>query len=231
MGFSTAIIVFPGTNRERDMAAALIAAGAEAPMLVWHRETVLPKADLIVLPGGFSYGDYLRSGAMAAVSPIMRAVIDAGHSGAAILGVCNGFQMLCETGLLPGALIRNRGLRFVCKWVDLIAATSEGPFMQRMDANRTLRVPVAHHDGNFVADPDVLAALEAEDRIAFRYCGPDGSLSDDSNFNGSSGAIAGIMSANRRVLGMMPHPENATLPHHRNRDGLPFFRSLIEGLA
>lgn len=231
MSFSSAIIVFPGTNRERDMAAALRQASGREPALLWHRETELPATDLIVLPGGFSYGDYLRSGAMASVSPIMNAVKAAADKGVAILGVCNGFQMLTEAGLLPGALLRNRDLRFICKWVHLRTETDRSPFTAQLKKAGTIRVPVAHHDGNYFADTQTLMRLEDDERIAFRYCDAEGGRSEDSNVNGSARAIAGILSENRRVLGLMPHPEDATAAHHGGRDGRGLFASLAGALA
>lgn len=231
MSFSAAIIVFPGTNRERDMAAALRQATGREPALVWHRDSELPKVDLIVLPGGFSYGDYLRSGAMASVSPSMRAVKAAADKGVAILGVCNGFQMLTEAGLLPGALLRNRDLRFICKWIHLRTETDRSPFTGRLSKGGTIRVPVAHHDGNYFAETETLMRLEDEDRIAFRYCDANGARSDDSNINGSARAIAGVLSENRRVLGLMPHPEDATAEHHGGLDGRGLFASLAGAFA
>lgn len=218
-----AVIVFPGSNCDRDMAAALGHVSGRAPTMVWHRETDLPAGtDFIALPGGFSYGDYLRSGAMAARSPIMRAVIDAAVNGTPVLGVCNGFQILTEAQLLPGALMRNAGLNFVCRDVPLIVESTHSLFTQGYRAGQRITVPVAHHDGNYVADAATLDALEGEGRIAFRYAEP---------VNGSARSVAGVLSANGRVLGMMPHPERAIEDAHGNRDGLPLFESVIAALA
>ncbi|GEO82905.1 phosphoribosylformylglycinamidine synthase subunit PurQ [Pararhodospirillum oryzae] len=226
-----AILLFPGTNRERDMARALEVAGAPAPVFVWHRETTLPAGlDLVILPGGFSYGDYLRSGAMAARSPILEAVRRFADQGGMVLGVCNGFQILTEAGLLPGALMRNRDLRFICRCVGLRVERTDTPFTTRYAAGAVLSVPVAHHDGNYTADDDTLARLEGEGRVAFRYCDAAGVVSDATNPNGSRGNIAGIVSENRRVLGMMPHPENLVEPALGGIDGRPLFESLLEAL-
>ena len=212
-----AVIVFPGSNCDRDLATAFARAGAEVAM-VWHKETALPAGvDLVGVPGGFSFGDYLRCGAIAARSPVMRAVAAHADCGGAVLGVCNGFQVLIEAGLLPGALVRNAALRFVCRPVALEVATADSLFTAGYAAGATLRLPVAHHDGNFIADPDTLARLAGEDRIAFRY---------RDNPNGSAADIAGILSGNRRVLGMMPHPERAVDPDHGGTDGAPLFAGL-----
>lgn len=221
-----AIVVFPGTNREPDMAAALRRGGITDTRFVWHKDTDLGGADLIVLPGGFSYGDYLRCGAMAAHAPVMREVVAQARRGVRVLGVCNGFQILVESGLLPGALLRNRDLKFICKQVYLKTGTVNSPFTATLGADRVIRVPVAHGEGNYVAPPDTLREMEDTDRIAFRYCTADGIVSDDANPNGAMGNIAGILNAGRNVLGMMPHPENATLDHQGNLTGLPLFESL-----
>ena len=223
----SAVIVFPGSNCDRDMAVALEQVSGQRPAMVWHRETELPEGlDLIAVPGGFSYGDYLRSGAMAARSPVMRAVIEAAERGVSILGVCNGFQILTEAGLLPGALMRNAGLHFVCRDVPLKVENSQTAFTSRYDAGEAILIPVAHHDGNYQADPETLDRLEGEGRIAFRYCGAD----EDTNFNGSARAIAGILNASRTVLGLMPHPENATDPDLGGTDGVAFFTGLASAL-
>ncbi|MCR9257575.1 MAG: phosphoribosylformylglycinamidine synthase subunit PurQ [Alphaproteobacteria bacterium] len=221
----SSILVFPGTNRERDVAHALVRAGSAEPAYVWHHDTSLPPSDLIVVPGGFAHGDYLRCGAMAARSPIMPAVIEAAAKGVPILGICNGFQVLCESGLLPGALMRNAALKFVCRDVTLEVATSDSPFTHSLAKGHRMTVPVAHHDGNYFADPETLKALEDGDRVAFRYVdNPNGSIND----------IAGILSENRRVLGMMPHPENATDPKIGRIDGQGLFTAIataLEGAA
>src|SRR5271166_3135649 len=207
-----AVVIFPGSNRERDVCMALARATGHEPARVWHAETTFPDADLIVLPGGFAYGDYLRCGAMAAHSTIMRAIRARADRGTPVLGICNGFQILTEAGMLPGALLPNRSLRFTCRDVHLRVENNQTIFTCGYHAGQTLQVPVAHHDGNYTADSETLARLEGEGLVAFRYCRPNGSLDDEANFNGSAQAIAGILSDSRTVLGLMPHPENATDP-------------------
>ena len=221
-GVKASVIVFPGSNCDRDVAVSLAAASGTAPQMVWHAQTELPKSDLIVLPGGFSFGDYLRAGAMGARSPIMRAVIAAARAGTPVLGICNGFQLLTETGLLPGALMRNAGLKFVCKPVVMTVQTANSDFTSGYARGDKITVPVAHHDGNYTIDPDGLARLRAEDRIAFTY---------DNNPNGALADIAGILSDNRRVLGMMPHPERALEPAHGSADGAAIFAAVAGALA
>ena len=217
-----AVIVFPGSNCDRDMAVALRAAGAEVSM-VWHKDASLPDSvDLVAVPGGFSFGDYLRCGAIAAQSPICKAVVAHADRGGYVLGVCNGFQVLTETGLLPGALMRNANLKFICKTVDLKVETSASAFTEGYNAGDTVGYPVAHHDGNYSVDDDMLSALRAEDRIAFTY---------RDNPNGSVADIAGVLSDNRRVLGMMPHPERAVDAGHGGTDGQALFRGLVGQLA
>lgn len=224
----SAVLVFPGINRERDMARALALVGGRAPAMVWHAETALPPTlDLVVVPGGFSYGDYLRCGAIAARAPIMDAVRAFAGRGGLVLGVCNGFQILCEAGLLPGALARNAGLKFICRDVYLRVERSDTPFTQGYDAGQAIRVPVAHGEGNYVADAETIARLEGEGRVLFRYAGPDGSLAPKWNVNGATDAIAGILSERGNVLGMMPHPENHVEPELGPTDG----RGLFAGLA
>lgn len=225
----SAIIVFPGSNRERDMARALRLAAGRAPLMVWHTERDLPKLDLIVLPGGFSYGDYLRSGAMAVHSPIMREVRARAEAGVAVLAVCNGFQIATEAGMLPGALMRNAGLKFVCRDVHLKVESTESPFTAHYRKAQVVRVPVAHHDGNYFADRNTLDQLEGEGRIAFRYCTSTGEAGE--NPNGSARHIAGIFNAARNVLGLMPHPEDAVEEGVSGIDGRPLFQSLVESLA
>ena len=217
-----AIVLFPGTNRERDMAAALRRVTGREPTLVWHGDTELPDVDLIVLPGGFSFGDYLRSGAIAARSPIMREVVSKAEYGVMVLGVCNGFQTLCEAGLLPGALMRNASLRFVCREVKLEVVNAQTSFTHRYAPRQVFRWPVAHHDGNYFADPDTLNRLEDGGRVAFRYA-------DGTNPNGSLCDIAGILNERGNVLGLMPHPEDMTDPAHGGLDGLPLFESMTAG--
>ena len=220
---NSAVIVFPGSNCDRDMAEAMRQVTGRAPAMVWHRESALPGGiDLIAIPGGFSYGDYLRSGAMAAQSPIMRAVGEAAGRGVAVLGVCNGFQVLTEARLLPGALMRNAGIRFVCRDVPLKVENSQSTFTARYDAGEEIVIPVAHHDGNYQADEAVLDRLEGEGRVAFRY-------SDE--VNGSARNIAGILNEAGNVLGMMPHPERAVEPAHGLTDGRRLFEGLLEMVA
>src|SRR6185437_10614678 len=187
-----AVVVFPGSNRERDICAALARATGHEPLRVWHRDAVLPEADLIVLPGGFAYGDYLRCGAIAAHSPIMREVCDRAGKGTPVLGICNGFQILTEAGLLPGALLPNRSLRFACRDVHLRVENNQTIFTSGYEAAQTIRLPVAHHDGNYTADPDMLDRIEDRRLVAFRYCGPDGQVTDLGSLNGSAHAIAGV---------------------------------------
>ena len=219
----TAVIVFPGSNCDRDMAVGLERATGVAPHMVWHKDAALPAGlDAIAIPGGFSFGDYLRCGAIAARSPIMRAVVDFAKNGGPVLGVCNGFQVLIETGLLPGALMRNAGLKFVCRDVHLKIGTTDSPFTNRYGSGGVVRIPVAHHDGNYIADEATLAQLRDQDRIAFTY---------DNNPNGALADIAGILSDNRRVLGMMPHPERALEPAHGSADGAAIFAAVAGALA
>lgn len=219
----SAVIVFPGSNCDRDMAEALKFVSGRAPTMVWHRDTDLPESlDLIAIPGGFSYGDYLRSGAMAANSPVIRAVKDAAERGAMVLGVCNGFQVLTEAGLLPGALMRNAGIRFVCRDVGLRIENSQSVFTASYAVGEEIMLPVAHHDGNFQADAATLDRLEGEGRVAFRYSGA---------VNGSARDIAGILNADGNVLGMMPHPERAVEPAHGRTDGRRLFEALVGALA
>jgi len=219
----SAVIVFPGSNCDRDLAVAFERASGQAPTMVWHKDVSLPSGlDVIGIPGGFSFGDYLRCGAIAARSPICRAVVDFAHRGGHVLGICNGFQVLTETGLLPGALMRNSGLKFVCKDVDLTVKTRDSAFTSAYQAGQSIRVPVAHHDGNYNADPETLARLAGDDRVAFTY---------RDNPNGSMADIAGILSENRRVLGMMPHPERLNDNVLGGTDGAGLFQSLAEALV
>jgi phosphoribosylformylglycinamidine synthase len=213
-----AVIVYPGSNCDRDLAVAFRNAGAEVAM-VWHKETALPEGtDVVGVPGGFSFGDYLRCGAIAARSPVTAAVVDHAKKGGHVIGICNGFQVLVETGLLPGALMRNAGLKFICRTVPLTVATADSVFTAGYAAGATIRLPIAHHDGNYYADAALIDELRGEDRVAFRYGEP---------VNGSADDIAGILSANRRVLGLMPHPERAAEPLHGGTDGAPLFRALV----
>ncbi len=217
-----AVITFPGSNCDRDLAVAFEAAGAEVTR-VWHKDATLPEGtDVVGVPGGFSFGDYLRCGAIAARSPIAKAVIAHAERGGYVLGVCNGFQVLCETGLLPGVLMRNAGLKFVCKPVALRVESTDSAFTSAYQPGAEPIIPIAHHDGTYQADEDTLATLEGEGRVAFRYV---------TNPNGSRNDIAGILSANRRVLGMMPHPERAVSAQHGGTDGRALFDGLMGALA
>jgi phosphoribosylformylglycinamidine synthase len=219
----SAVLVFPGSNCDRDLAVAIEQVTGRAPAMVWHRESELPEGtDFIAIPGGFSYGDYLRSGAMAARSPIMRAVSDAAGRGVPVLGICNGFQVLTEAGLLPGALMRNAGLHFVCRPVGLKVENSQSIFTSAYRSGEEISIPVAHHDGNYQADAETLDRLESEGRVAFRYTG---------EVNGSARSIAGIINAQGNVLGMMPHPERALEAAHGNTDGRRLFEGLLEAVA
>jgi phosphoribosylformylglycinamidine synthase subunit PurQ / glutaminase len=222
-GFRSAVITFPGSNCDRDIAVALEAVSGTAPHRVWHGDSELPdRLDFIALPGGFSYGDYLRSGAMAARSPIMRAVIAAASRGVPVLGVCNGFQVLAESGLLPGALMRNAGIRFVCRDATLVVENDSSLFTCAYRKGQQIVVPVAHHDGNYFADEETLDRLEGEGRVAFRYV---------ENVNGSARAIAGVLNEAGNVLGMMPHPERALEQAHGSSDGRLLFESVLGRLA
>ena len=219
----SAVIVFPGSNCDRDIAVTLEQVTGRAPAMVWHRDSELPEGtDFIALPGGFSYGDYLRSGAMAARAPIMRAVTEAAGRGVPVIGICNGFQVLTEAGLLPGALMRNAGLSFVCRPVALTVENSQSLFTCGYDAGEEITFPVAHHDGNYQADEETLDRLEAEGRVAFRYL---------DEVNGSARRIAGILNDAGNVLGLMPHPERAFEPAHGNSDGRRLFEGLLETVA
>ena len=227
----SAVIVFPGSNCDRDVAVALEQATGAPPLMVWHRETEMPSLDLIVVPGGFSYGDYLRAGAMAAHSPIMREVQARATTGVAVLGICNGFQVLCESGLLPGVLMRNAGLKFICRDVHLCVDNAATRFTRSYRPHQVIRVPIAHNEGNFFADPETLDRLEGDGRIAFRYCTAAGTVAEDANPNGSQRAIAGILNEGGTVLGMMPHPERASDDRLGGTDGRVLFESLFAALS
>jgi phosphoribosylformylglycinamidine synthase len=223
MGFSSAVITFPGSNCDRDMAVALEQVSGTAPIRIWHGDSGLPDGlDFIALPGGFSYGDYLRSGAMAANSPIMKSVVAAAGKGIPVLGVCNGFQVLTESGLLPGALMRNTSQNYICRTVPLRVENAKTVFTGEYDAGETINIPIAHHDGNYFADTETLDRLEGEGRVAFRYLEP---------VNGSQRDIAGITNAAGNVLGMMPHPERAIEDAHGGSDGRRLFESAIGALV
>ena len=205
----SAIIIFPGTNREREMVIALGESLGNQPYVIWHGETNFPEVDLIVLPGGFSYGDYLRPGSMAANSPIIAEIINRANKGVYVLGICNGFQILTEARLLPGALMRNIGLNFICREVYVRTENPKSQFLKKYNLGEVVKIPVAHHDGNYFATEDILDDLEQRDLVAFRYCSADGKTGESFNPNGSKNNIAGIYNRNRNILGMMPHPENA----------------------
>ncbi|MFN3232465.1 MAG: phosphoribosylformylglycinamidine synthase subunit PurQ [Alphaproteobacteria bacterium] len=216
------VIVFPGSNCDRDAAVAIEKVCGTKPTMVWHGDSHLPQLDLIVIPGGFSYGDYLRSGAMAGKSPVMREVIERAKQGTRVLGICNGFQVLTETGILPGALMRNASLKFVCRDVRLRAEQTDSPFTNTFEPNEEITIPVAHHDGNYFADEDTLDALEDNGQVAFRY--------HNDNPNGSQRDIAGIFNRRKTVLGMMPHPERVIGEELGGTDGVKIFESLVAAL-
>lgn len=222
------VVVFPGSNREKDMADALERASGYRPKLLWHKETELGKPDLMVLPGGFSYGDYLRCGAIAAHSPVMKEVIRLAQAGTPLLAVCNGFQMLVETRLVPGALLRNSSLKFICKSVNLRLESSSDTFTAKMKPGDRMTVPVAHGEGNYVIDRDTLKSMNDNGQIAFRYCDDKGDLV---NVNGSVDSIAGVYNDSKTILGMMPHPEDATDPTLGNASAKPFFDSIVHAIA
>ncbi len=226
------VVVFPGTNRERDMAIALERATGRRPVTLFHREAELPAGtDLVVLPGGFSYGDYLRCGAMAAQSPIMGAVKRFAERGGHVLGVCNGFQILCEAGLLPGALLRNASLRFLSMDCHMRVERAGTPFTAHWQQGAVFRAPMAHGDGNWFGDEETVRRLDDEGLVAFRYCTPEGEVTPEANRNGARDNIAGILSPNLRVCGLMPHPEDLVDELMGGTDGLPMFTSLVDSLA
>ena len=227
-----AVLVFPGINRERDMARTLCLISGHEPAVVWHAETELPAGtDLVVIPGGFSYGDYLRCGAIAARSPIMDAVRSYAAKGGLVLAVCNGFQIACEAGLLPGVLMRNARLKFICRDIFLKVERSDTPFTRGYNAGQVIRVPTAHGEGNYTADADTISRLEGEGRVIFRYVAPDGTRDPTFNVNGSTNAIAGIINECGNVLGMMPHPENHVEAAIGPTDGRGLFAGLVDHLA
>lgn len=230
----TGIVVFPGTNRERDMMHAVERVSGRIPTILWHQQDHIENLDLVILPGGFSYGDYLRSGAMAAHSPIMKAVRQFAEKGGYVLGVCNGFQILTEARLLPGALLRNAGMRFLSQDCFLRVETTESAFTRGWSRGAVFRAPMAHGDGNYTASPETLKRLEGEGLVAFRYSDEAGQVAPDnkaSNLNGSAQAIAGVLSENKRICGLMPHPENLTDALTGGTDGLPLFKGLVESLS
>ncbi|MCK5575284.1 MAG: phosphoribosylformylglycinamidine synthase subunit PurQ [Sphingomonadales bacterium] len=227
----SAVIVFPASNCDRDMAVALEKITGTKPEMVWHGDATFPDVDFIALPGGFSYGDYLRSGAMASRSPVMREVIKRANDGVPVFGVCNGFQILTEAGLLPGALMRNADLKFICKDVHLKIENAETRFTNAYLEGQTIRVPVAHHDGNYFADAETLKAIEGDGQVVFRYADADGNVTAEANINGSQNNIAGIVNAKGNVLGMMPHPERLIDDQLGGTDGVGVFQSLVNALA
>ncbi len=227
---NAAVIVFPGSNCDRDVQVALAQSMGREPAMVWHRESDFPKVDLIVLPGGFSYGDYLRSGAMAARSPVMREVIRRAGRGVPVLGICNGFQVLTEAGLLPGALMRNAGLKFICRDVWLKVETADNVFTGGYAKGAVVRFPVAHADGNYFADHETLKRVEGEGRVAFRYCDAQGRVTAETNLNGSLDNIAGVLSEKRNVLGLMPHPERLADAELGGTDGRAMFDHFVRVL-
>jgi phosphoribosylformylglycinamidine synthase len=228
----SAVVVFPGINRERDIARALKLISGRDPVMVWHADTELPEAvDLVVLPGGFSYGDYLRCGAIAARAPIMATICSHAAAGGLVLGVCNGFQILCEAGLLPGVLMRNTAMKFICRDVYLRVERSDTPFTRGYNAGQVIAVPTAHGEGNYVAERAMIDRLEAEGRILFRYVAPDGSLRPEWNVNGATNAIAGIVNENGNVAGLMPHPENHVEASLGSTDGRGLFAGLVDHFA
>ncbi len=228
----SAVIVFPGSNCDRDIAVTLSKVTGQDPAMVWHLDSVFPNdVDMIAVPGGFSYGDYLRSGAMAANSPIIADLKKKAEAGVLILGICNGFQVLTECGLLPGALIRNRDLKFVCRDINLSVDQTGSAFTEKYQGGQVIRIPVAHHDGNYFADDETLDRLESSGAVAFRYCNDNGEPVDGANPNGSARNIAGIFNENRTVLGMMPHPERLADSRLGGQDGVPMFESLLDRLS
>ncbi|WP_322518008.1 phosphoribosylformylglycinamidine synthase subunit PurQ [Rhodopseudomonas palustris] len=227
----SAVLVFPGINRERDMARALKLVSGHDAAMVWHADTELPNGtDLVVVPGGFSYGDYLRCGAIAARAPVMDAVRKFAADGGLVLGVCNGFQILCESGLLPGVLMRNARLKFICRDVHLRVERNDSPFTRGYQAGQVIKVPVAHGEGNYEADEETVKRLEGDGRVLYRYCSPEGEIGESYNINGAAASIAGIVNERGNVLGMMPHPENHVEDIMGCTDGRGLFAGLVEHL-
>jgi phosphoribosylformylglycinamidine synthase len=226
-----AVIVFPASNCDRDVQVALASTEGVEPVMVWHTETELPKVDLIVLPGGFAFGDYLRAGAMAAHSPVMYEVRQRAEKGVPVLGICNGFQVLTEAGLLPGALLQNAGLKFLCKDVHLKVETSQSLFTHKYEAGQTVRIPIAHMQGNYYADADTLRRLEDNGQVAFRYCTEKGETTPEGNPNGSARNIAGVFNQSKTVLGLMPHPERLAEEALGGTDGRAMFEAIAEALS
>ncbi len=225
------VIVFPGSNCDHDAYHVISKHVGQPVDFIWHRDTDLSSYDAIIIPGGFSYGDYLRAGALARFSPVMNSIKEFASRGRLVLGICNGFQILCEAGLLPGALIRNRDLHFICEHVRVRVETTETPFTNALSSGEVLKIPIAHAEGNYVCDDETLAELEREDRIIFRYCDAQGAITREANPNGSRQNIAGICNRERNVLGLMPHPERACEELLGSSDGLDIFRSLAASVA
>jgi phosphoribosylformylglycinamidine synthase subunit PurQ / glutaminase len=225
------VVVFPGSNCDHDALHAINEILLIPAESIWHQSQDLSGFDAVILPGGFSYGDYLRTGAIARFSPVMSAIARFSRSGGLVLGICNGFQILCEAGLLPGALMRNQGLRFICRHVHIRVETTATPFTSAAPHGQVLRLPIAHAEGSYVCDPDTLAELRNNDQIVFRYCAPDGRLDPAANPNGSLDAVAGVCNRERNVMGMMPHPERAVEASLGSTDGLIVLRSLVQSLA
>jgi phosphoribosylformylglycinamidine synthase I len=226
-----AVIVFPGSNCDHDAYHAAKHVMGQDAEFIWHKETSLKSADVVILPGGFSHGDYLRTGAIARFSPIMNAVSEFASAGGPLLGICNGFQVLCEAHLLPGAMLRNRDLKFHCEHVSVRVEQTDTPFTAAATRGQVLRLPIAHGEGNYYADPDTIAALESSRRVVFRYCDASGELSEAANPNGSVRSIAGICSERRNVVGLMPHPERACESPLGSKDGLVLFESVLRALS
>jgi len=224
------IIVFPGSNCDRDVYIAIKSVIGSSPKMIWHKETSLENTNLIVLPGGFSHGDYLRSGSIASRAPIMKEVIKKAKNGTAVLGICNGFQILTECGLLPGSLMRNSKMQFICKYSYLVS-TNESKWVNKKQVGKVISLPVAHHDGNYYANNKIIENLVKDNRIAYQYCSDEGVIDDKSNINGSVNNIAGIINDQGNVLGMMPHPERALEKKLGGKDGINFFKSFFEKLG
>ena len=225
------VLVFPGSNCDHDTFHVLAEITRQPVTFLWHDSEDLQNVDAVLVPGGFAYGDYLRTGAIARFSPVMQSVRKFAYAGGLVLGICNGFQILTEAGLLPGALMRNAGLKYICKQVHLRTVTTDSPFTNQLQPDKVLRIPIGHMEGNYYCDAETLRELQAEDRIAFRYCAPDGQLTPDANPNGSLDNIAGVLNRGRNVLGMMPHPDRSSEAILGSADGVGIFRSMIGALA
>jgi phosphoribosylformylglycinamidine synthase len=225
------VLVFPGSNCDHDAFYALSEIARQPVTFLWHESEDLEQSDAIIVPGGFAYGDYLRTGAIARFSPVMQAVKKFAGQGGLVLGICNGFQILCESGLLPGALLRNAGLKYICKQVHIRTETTHSPFTQGLKTGQVLKIPIGHMEGNYFCEPDTLAALERNDRVAFRYCTPEGEVTSAANPNGSLSGIAGVYNEGHNVLGMMPHPDRSSELILGSSDGLLLFNSLAHAMA